>query len=127
MSRLNRANGRVLPYRYRHVAAALCAALSVGACAGGQSVYDSAVPTASDRPLAQATTPDGYPNINVVPRGEGPQFTAAQKAALMSDLAAARARQAAGDNSPATAAEIARLRQLARIHAAEALREIEGS
>ena len=77
-------------------------------------------------PLAQATTPDGYPNINVVPRGEGPQFTAAQKAALMSDLAAARARQAAGDNSPATAAEIARLRQLARIHAAEALREIEG-
>lgn len=126
MSRLNRANGMVSSYRYRRIAAVICAGAALAACAG-PSVYETSVPQAADGPLAAATTPDGYPNINVVPRGETVQFTAAQKAQLMSDLAAARARQAAGDNSPATAAEIARLRNLARIHAAEALREIEGS
>ena len=126
MSRLNRANGMVSPYRYRRVVAVLCAAASLGACAGRQASYDSAVPGAAGQPLAQATTPDGYPNINVMPQGQTAQFTSAQKAQLLRELAAARARQAAGDKSAKTAAEIARLRSLARIHAAEALSEIEG-
>jgi len=109
----------VWPYRYRRIVTILCAGALLGGCAG-QSSYESAA-------SASALTPDGYPNINVVPQGETPQFTAEQKAQLLSDLAAARARQAAGDSSAATAARIARLRRLARIHAAEALREIENS
>ncbi len=127
MTGLNRANGMVSSYRYRRMAAIVCAGLLTTACAG-QSFYESAVPQgAVNGPLSNATTPDGYPNINVMPRAETSQFSAAQKAQLMSDLASARARQASGDTSAATAAEIARLRGLARIHAADALREIEGS
>lgn len=111
MIRHNRVNGR-MPNGYA-LALTLCACLATGACAGSRSDSD--------------TTPDGFPNINVVPAGAGAQFSNADKAQLLDDLATARARQAAGDTSAATAAEVRRLRGLARVHAADALREIEAA
>ena len=109
MIRHNRVNGR-MPNGYA-LALTLCACLATGACAGSRG--------------SGATTPDGFPNVNVVPAGAGAQFSGADKARLLNDLAAARAKQAAGDTSAATAAEVRRLRSLARVHAADALREIE--
>lgn len=83
--------------------------------------------TTESSELATALTKDGYPNINVVPRGETVPLSDSEKSQLLADLAAAKARQARGDTSAATAAEIARLRTLARMHGVEALEQIEGN
>lgn len=101
-----------------------CAVFAGCASSGGGSTAPSAGAVDSSE-LANALTPDGYPNINVVPRGETVALSNADKAQLLRDLSAARARQARGDTSPATAAEIARLIRLARLHGVEAIAEIE--
>lgn len=92
-------------------------------CAGTPAQDDAGVSASS----GMALTPDGYPNINIVPEGETAQFTPQEKQELAAQLRSALARQRAGDTSRATAAEIAQLRALARRHAADVLREIEAS
>ncbi len=106
-------------------ATAVLAAVALHGCASSSGPEAPAAMN-SRAPLASATTPDGFPNINIVPRAETAQLSVEEKAQLFADLKAARARQAAGDGTAATAAEIARLRQIARRHGIDALAEIEG-
>ena len=71
-----------------------------------------------------ATGKDGFPNLNVKPDAAGDQLTDNDKEAQLAELRAAKARQStqSGGGSPA---EIRRLRELARTHADETLKEIE--
>lgn len=74
------------------------------------------------------TTADGFANINAVPDEAAPPLSDTEKEILRLQLAQALARQqaAGGRLSGADAAEIARLRRLARLHGVRALEEIEG-
>lgn len=65
-----------------------------------------------------------FPNLNVTPDKAAPELSTSDKASLIAQLNAARAANAAGP-TPAGAAEVARLRALARRHGAAALKEIE--
>jgi hypothetical protein len=105
--------------------AALAATYATGCASSRHSGPAASAATSDSSELATALTPDGFPNINVVPRGETVPLSNAEKSQLLADLAAAKARQASGDTSPATAAEIARLRQLARRHGIAAIEQIE--
>lgn len=107
------------------LALAVAAAQVTGCASSNHSGAAASAATSDSSELATALTPDGFPNINVVPRGETVPLSDAEKSQLLADLAAAKARQARGDTSSATAAEIARLMRLARTHGVEAIAEIE--
>jgi hypothetical protein len=77
--------------------------------------------------LSGRTTRDGFTNINIFPESAAPTLTAAEKEALLLRLRAAQAKARGASVSTATdAAEIARLRKLARQHGIDAIKEIEG-
>lgn len=64
-----------------------------------------------------------YPNLNSTPQAAAGQLAQSETDAEIAALKAARAGQ--GNAAPVSAAEIARLKKLARSHGAKALEEIE--
>jgi hypothetical protein len=88
----------------------------------------AAVPEAAPRfdPAAESRNTGEFPKIGNVPVGETAQLGAGGAAVLRSDLAAARASQAAAADAPESYAEkLRRLRLLQAKHAADTLAEIE--
>lgn len=107
------------------LAAVLFAAVLAGGCTTA-SLQDAAPKTAS---AAAADSTDGpidtgtYPNLNVKPQPAADQLSDNEAAGQKSALEAAKAGQ--GNARGASAAEMARLRKLAKLHGKEALEEIE--
>ncbi len=66
-----------------------------------------------------------YPNLNIVPTAAAPQLTAADKNAKLAELETAR-KQAVRGASGKPVSNDAKLKKLAKTHAQEALKEIEG-
>jgi hypothetical protein len=97
-----------------------------GLAAGCSSMSADAPATAAATPQAAAPArqPDGYPNLNIVPKPANAQITDAEKAALIDELSAKRP-QAGG--TAANAAEAERLRLLARQQIEQTLNQIEAS
>lgn len=111
------------------------AALGVGllsSCA--TATIDNAVPQAALESPAQAAVPAAapvntgqYPNINVMPVGETAQFTPSDEAATRALLADAKAgQQAQGESTAAYQERLKRLRLLAKNHANDTIKQIEG-
>ncbi len=113
--------------RLRAVWLTAAALVTLTGCMSGGDDETTAMAQPANAELAAATTPDGFPNINVVPRGETSQMTAGEKAALVSELRTAIARQKSEGVTPTSAAEIARLRRLAQRHGIDTLAAIEGN
>ncbi|CAG1002864.1 hypothetical protein RHIZO_02970 [Rhizobiaceae bacterium] len=95
--------------------------------AGATAAADSVEATESAAVDAQgsARQTGQYPNLNIVPTAAAPQLTAAEKNAKLAELEAAR-RQAVGGASGKPVSNDAKLKKLARTHAEEALKQIEG-
>jgi hypothetical protein len=66
-----------------------------------------------------------YPNLNIVPTAAAPQLTAAEKNAKLAELEAAR-KQALRGASGKPVSNDAKLKKLAKTHAEQALKQIEG-
>lgn len=66
-----------------------------------------------------------FPNLNIVPTAAAPQLTGAEKRAKLAELDAAR-KQAVKGASGEPVSDDAKLKKLARTHAEDALKEIEG-
>lgn len=66
-----------------------------------------------------------YPNLNIVPTAAAPQLSGAEKRAKLAELDAAR-KQAVKGASGEPVSDDAKLKKLARTHAEDALKEIEG-
>ncbi len=68
-----------------------------------------------------------YPNINVMPVGETAQFTPSDEAATRALLNNAKAgQQAQGESTAAYQERLKRLRLLAKSHASDTIKQIEG-
>jgi len=91
-----------------------------GVAAAGESVDG----TAAEAPRSARTT-DQYPNLNIVPTAAAPQLTAADRRAKLAELAAAQ-KQAERAASGKPISNDAKLKKLAKTHAQNALKEIEG-
>ncbi len=86
-----------------------------------------AAPETAAQPASAVSGPavtGEFPNLNTAPDKAAAEMSEPEKAALIAELNAARAANAAGP-SAAGAAKVARLRELARRHGAAALKEIE--
>lgn len=90
-----------------------------GVAAAGESV-DGTAPEARS-----ARTTDQYPNLNIVPTAAAPQLTADDRRAKLAELAAAQ-KQAERAASGKPMSNDAKLKKLAKTHAQNALKEIEG-
>lgn len=66
-----------------------------------------------------------YPNLNIVPTAAAPQLTAAEKNAKLAELEAAR-KQAVRGASGKPVSNDTKLKKLAKTHAEQALKQIEG-
>lgn len=99
-----------------------------------ESPAQQAVPVqpamAATAPVANAALPDNtgqYPNINVMPVGETEQFTQSDEAATRALLDDAKAgQQAQGESTAAYQERLKRLRLLAKSHASDTIKQIEG-
>ncbi len=90
--------------------------------ADGQPAEEAATP---EKPAdgAGPTDTGTFPNLNTKPDAATGQFAKTEADAKIAELKAAKAGQ--GTKNGASAAEIARLKKLAKSHAAETLDEIE--
>lgn len=66
-----------------------------------------------------------YPNLNIAPTAAAPQLTAAERNAKLAELEAAR-KQAVRGASGKPVSNDAKLKKLAKTHAEQALKQIEG-
>ena len=131
---------RLLSWLVSMPAAALCVSI-LSSCA--TATIDNAVPQAaleSPAPLADPTQPPlvaakpalpnntgQYPNINVMPVGETAQFTPTDEAATRALLDDAKSgQQAQGESTAAYQERLKRLRLLAKSHATDTIKQIEG-
>jgi hypothetical protein len=101
-------------------ATALAAVLAVGGCGGGGAIEDAA-------PVAQGARDTGtYPNLNIKPEVAATQFTDAERDTKLSELKAVRVRAAASPGVTTEAADAAALNKLAKSHAGDTLKQLEG-
>ena len=122
---------------------ALCLAVALASAGCGTTTIEDAVPTsatsdpAPQAELAQAgapaapaapfARPGDYPNLNVVPQPAAEQITPAEKQSDTQRLRTIRSQQAQeGRDAARYRGSAADLRRIARTHAAEALKQIEG-
>jgi hypothetical protein len=98
-----------------------------------ETVGASTVPTAAVEKIVRSQegaprqTADGFTNFNVMPDSAAAPLSPADKRALLLRLRAAQAKaRGASVSTAGDAAEIARLRKLARQHGIDAIKEIEG-
>jgi protein-disulfide isomerase-like protein with CxxC motif len=101
-------------------AAVLAAGLAVAGCGGGSAAGEAV-------PVAQGARDTGtYPNLNIKPEVAAQQFTDAERDAKLKELKAVRDRAAASPGVTTEAADAAALDKLAKNHAGDALKQIEG-
>lgn len=92
-----------------------------------EAVADSAAGAQRENPAGGAafSTPGDYPNLNVVPPSAAAQITDAERR-QEADALRARREQLAGTRAGGVRDGSGELRRLARSHAQETLKEIEG-
>ncbi len=100
---------------------AIAAALFALAGCGSANTIEDAVP------VSQGAQDTGtYPNLNIKPEVAAEQFTEAEKDAKLKALRAEQVKAAASPGARTEAADAAVLGKLARTHASETLKQIEG-
>ncbi len=103
------------------VAAVLAAGLAAGGCGAGNTIEDAV-------PVSQAARDTGtYPNLNIKPEVAAEQFTDAERNAKLGELKADRDRAvASGGGGAGAKGDAAALNRLAKSHAGDTLKQIEG-
>lgn len=115
---------------FRRAACALILVPGAGALAGCVSAsFEDAVPRgALNEPAPARPAPvraDDYPNLNLPPQSAAEQIGDAERQALHDDLTAAKGRAGATPQTGDTAADMRRLRRLAREHGERRRKVIE--
>lgn len=101
-------------------AAMVAALLAIGGCGGGNMIEDAV-------PVSQGARDTGaYPNLNIKPEVAAPQFTDAERNAKLGELKADREQAVASTKGGAENGDAAALNKLAKSHASDTLKQIEG-
>ncbi len=101
-------------------AVTVAALLAAGGCGGGNTIEDAV-------PVSQGARDTGtYPNLNIKPEVAAEQFTDSEKNAKLGELEADRRNARASTGSAAAKDESATLNRLAKSHAGDTLKQIEG-
>lgn len=99
----------------------LGAALALAGCGGGTTVADAV-------PVSQGARDTGtYPNLNIKPEVAARQFTNEERDAKLSSLRADQVRAAASPGAGKEASDAVTLNKLAKSHATDTLKQIEGA
>lgn len=96
--------------------------LTLGACASNTG-EDSATQSLEAGPKNTGS----FPNLNIVPKPASTQFTAAQRASKMSELASDRQQTQGSGGAAPPPGDTVEMNRLAKNHAKDALKQIESN